>query len=106
MLSDDLSGGLKAISGDKLKEWPGRSTRNVSLGILTGVVITMLLDSSSAVIIMTVALVNTQALTFRQASGIVLGAKIDTTFPVSSSPLAVGRLTRGRWLWSDNNRPP
>ena len=75
-----LSDSLKAISGDKLKEWPGRSTRNVALGILTGAVITTLPDSSSAAIVMTIALVNTQALTFRQALGVVLGANIGTTF--------------------------
>lgn len=75
-----LSEGLKAISGDRLKEWLGRFTRNVVTGILTGVAITTLLDSSSAVIIMTIALVNTRALSFRQALGVVLGANIGTTF--------------------------
>lgn len=75
-----LSDGLKAISGDKLKDWLSRFTRNVVTGILTGVAVTTVLDSSSAVIIMTIALVNAQALTFRQALGIVLGANIGTTF--------------------------
>ncbi|RYF68787.1 MAG: Na/Pi cotransporter family protein [Cytophagaceae bacterium] len=75
-----LSDSLKAISGDKLKEWLSRFTRNVVTGILTGVAITTLLDSSSLVIIMTIALVNAQALTFRQALGVVLGANIGTTF--------------------------
>lgn len=75
-----LSAGLKAISGEKLNDWLSRFTRNVVTGILTGVVVTTLLDSSSAVIIMTIALVNTQALSFRQALGVVLGANIGTTF--------------------------
>lgn len=75
-----LSDGLNAISGDRLKVWLSRFTRNVVSGILTGVAVTTLLDSSSAVIIMTIALVNAQALTFRQALGIVLGANIGTTF--------------------------
>lgn len=75
-----LSDGLKAISGEKLQSWLSRFTRNVATGILTGVAITTLLDSSSAVIIMTIALVNARALTFRQALGVVLGANIGTTF--------------------------
>ncbi|WP_097131596.1 Na/Pi cotransporter family protein [Spirosoma fluviale] len=75
-----LSDGLKAISGDKLNDWLSRFTRNVVTGILTGIAITTLLDSSSVVIIMTIALVNARSLTFRQALGVVLGANIGTTF--------------------------
>jgi phosphate:Na+ symporter len=68
-----LADGLKAISGERLQGWLKKFTQNVFTGILTGLVVTTLLDSSSAVIIMTIALVNTQALTFRQAMGVVLG---------------------------------
>lgn len=107
-----LSDGLKAISGDKLKDWLSRFTRNVVTGILTGVAVTTLLDSSSAVIIMTIALVNAQALTFRQALGVVLGANIGTTFSSqliafdigqwAGLPMAVGFglmiLSRRDWL--------
>lgn len=75
-----LSDGLKALSGERLQAYLGRFTRNVLTGILAGVVVTTLLDSSSAVIIMTIALVNAQALTFRQAMGVVLGANVGTTF--------------------------
>lgn len=75
-----LSDGLKALSGDRLQPALKRFTRNVMTALLTGVVVTTLLDSSSAVIIMTIALVNAQALTFRQATGLVLGANIGTTF--------------------------
>ena len=75
-----LSDGLKALSGENLQKALNRFTSNVATGILTGVVITTLLDSSSAVIIMTIALVNAQTLTFRQALGVVLGANVGTTF--------------------------
>lgn len=75
-----LSDGLRAVSGERLQTWLSRFTRNVATGILTGVVITTLLDSSSAVIIMTIALVNAKGLTSRQALGVVLGANIGTTF--------------------------
>ena len=75
-----LADALKALSGDKLNAWLDRFTRNVFTGILAGIAITTLLDSSSAVIIMTIALVNANAMTFRQAMGVVLGANIGTTF--------------------------
>jgi phosphate:Na+ symporter len=86
-----LSDGLKAISGDKLQGWLKKFTRTVFTSILTGVVVTTLLDSSSAVIIMTIALVNSGALTFRQAIGIVLGANIGTTFSSELIAFDIGK---------------
>ncbi|MGF7217221.1 phosphate:Na+ symporter [Spirosoma lacussanchae] len=86
-----LSDGLKAISGEQLNQWLSRFTSNVATGILTGVVITILLDSSSAVIIMAIALVNTRALSFRQALGVVLGANIGTTFSSQLIAFDVGQ---------------
>jgi phosphate:Na+ symporter len=97
-----LSEGLKEISGDKMKRVLDRFTKNLFTGILTGMVVTMLLDSSSAVIIMTIAIVNAGVLRFRQAMGIVMGANIGTTlssqiFALNISeycavPLAIGFL--------------
>ena len=74
-----LSDALKELTGDKMKRILDRFTSNVFTGILTGMIVTILLDSSSAVIIMTIALVNARAMTFRQAMGIVMGANIGTT---------------------------
>jgi phosphate:Na+ symporter len=75
-----LSQGLKELSGDRLKHFLDRFTSNVARGLLSGILVTVLLDSSSVVIIMTIALVNARALTFRQAMGVVMGANIGTTF--------------------------
>jgi phosphate:Na+ symporter len=75
-----LSQGLKELSGDKLKTFLDRFTNNVFKGLLSGVIVTILLDSSSVVIIMAIALVNAKALTFRQAMSVVMGANIGTTF--------------------------
>jgi phosphate:Na+ symporter len=77
---NNLSQGLKDISGDKLKLFLDKFTNNVVKGIISGILVTILLDSSSVVIIMTIALVNSKALTFRQAMGVVMGANIGTTF--------------------------
>jgi len=75
-----LSQGLKELSGDKLKYFLDKFTNNVLKGIISGIMVTVLLDSSSVVIIMTIALVNSKAMTFRQAMGVVMGANIGTTF--------------------------
>jgi phosphate:Na+ symporter len=85
-----LSQSLKDIAGDKLKLFLDRFTNNVFKGIISGIIVTMLLDSSSVVIIMTIALVNARAMTFRQAMGVVMGANIGTTFSSQVFALNVG----------------
>lgn len=85
-----LSLGLKELSGDKLKYFLDKFTSNVFKGILSGVVVTVLLDSSSVVIIMTIALANARAMTFRQAMGVVMGANIGTTFSSQIFALQIG----------------
>jgi len=85
-----LSDHLKELSGDKMKKVLDKFTRNLFTGILTGLIVTILLDSSSAVIIMTIALVNAQAMTFRQAMGIVMGANIGTTMSSQIFALNIG----------------
>lgn len=85
-----LSQSLKDLAGEKLKIFLDRFTNNVFKGILSGLLVTILLDSSSIVIIMTIALVNSGALTFRQAMGVVLGANIGTTISSQIFALNIG----------------
>lgn len=85
-----LSDALKELTGDRMKKVLDRFTSNVFTGILTGLVVTILLDSSSAVIIMTIALVNAKAMTFRQAIGVVMGANIGTTISSQIFALDIG----------------
>ena len=82
-LSETLEGAL----GKKAQSWIQKYTSNSFYGILVGTISTTLLDSSSAVIIITIVLVNSKILTFRKAMGIVLGANIGTT--VSSQIIAM-----------------
>ena len=88
-----LSDALKDLLGDKAKKLLAKFTRNVFTAILTGIVITLILDSSSAVIIMAIVLVNAKALTFRQAISIVLGANIGTTFSSQIIALDIGKFS-------------
>ena len=85
-----LSDHLKEVSGDKMKKVLDRFTSNLFTGILTGLIVTILLDSSSAVIIMAIALVNVHAMTFRQAMGVVMGANIGTTMSSQIFALNIG----------------
>lgn len=88
---NNLSALLKELLGDKTKKWLGYCTKNLFAAIITGTIITILLDSSSAVIIMTIVLVNAGALSFRQSLGIVMGANIGTTFSSQLIALDIGQ---------------
>ncbi len=88
---NNLSDLLKDLLGDKAKRWLGYCTKNLITAIITGIFITVLLDSSSAVIIMTIVLVNAKALTFKQSLGIVMGANIGTTFSSQLIALDIGQ---------------
>lgn len=87
----NLSDTLKDVLGEKAKKWIGKVTTNLISAIITGTIITVILDSSSAVIIMTIILVKTGVLTFRQSLGIVMGANIGTTFSSQIIALNIGQ---------------
>ena len=89
----NLADTLRGILGDKAKKWISKLTTNVLTAIITGTVVTVILDSSSAVIIMTIVLVKTKALTFRQSLGVVMGANIGTTFSSQLIALDIGQFS-------------
>ena len=74
-----LSLALRQVAGDRMKGILDRFTKTIPMAILTGTVVTTLLDSSSVVIILAIALVSAGALPFRNSLGVVLGANIGTT---------------------------
>ncbi len=88
-----ISSTIQEVMGEKAKGWVSRFTSNIFTGILTGTIITILLDSSSAVIIITIVLVNAKMLTFRQAMGIVMGANIGTTVSSQIIAMDIGRFS-------------
>ncbi len=88
---NNLSDVLNALLGTKAKDILEKFTKNLFTAIVTGTVITIILDSSSAVIIMTIVLVNARALTFKNAMGVVMGANIGTTFSSQLIALDVGK---------------
>ena len=71
--------GLKLCSGSALKNFLGKLTQNTITGLLTGTIVTAIIQSSTATIVLTVGLVGAGILNLRQAASIVMGANIGTT---------------------------
>src|SRR5574344_1878016 len=74
-----MSDGLKESAGEKLKAVLGYMTRNRVFAILAGMLVTGLIQSSSATSVMTVGFVNAGLLSLQQAIGVIFGANIGTT---------------------------
>lgn len=74
-----MSSSMQAITGDRLSKLLGLLTVNSVAGIFTGAITTMIIQSSSAVTVMMIALVNARVINLKQAFGIILGANIGTT---------------------------
>jgi len=74
-----ITDGLKAASGDALRELLGTWTRTPLRGIGAGALITGVVQSSSAVTVATIGFVNASLLSMQQALGVVYGANIGTT---------------------------
>ena len=74
-----MGDGLKQGSGTALKNVLGKLTQNVFLGLLTGTLVTAIIQSSTATIVLTVGLIGAGVLNLKQAVSIVLGANIGTT---------------------------
>ena len=74
-----MGDGLKNSSGAALKRVLEKVTGNVFLGVLTGALVTAVIQSSTATIVLTVALIGAGVLNLKQAVSIVMGANIGTT---------------------------
>lgn len=74
-----LGDGLQKIAGDRLRDLLDKYTSNPVMGVLTGLVVTGLIQSSTGTTVLTVGLVNAGFMTLKQAIGVVMGANIGTT---------------------------
>lgn len=74
-----MSDGLQSTAGDRMRTILEKGTKTPVRGVLTGALVTALIQSSSATTVLTVGLVNAQLLTLRQAIGVIMGANIGTT---------------------------
>ena len=74
-----MSSGLQKVAGDRLRGFLSAMTSNPFKGVLTGLGITTIIQSSSATTVMVVSFVNAGLLTLAQAIGVIMGANIGTT---------------------------
>ena len=74
-----MSDGLQKTAGDRMRSLLAKYTTNPILGVLVGIVVTGLIQSSSGTTVLTIGLINAGLLTLRQAIGIIFGANIGTT---------------------------
>ena len=74
-----MSEGLQKFAGDRLRSILTAMTTNRVTGVLTGVLITALIQSSSATTVMVVSFVNAGLLSLSQSIGVIMGANIGTT---------------------------
>ncbi|WP_376697751.1 Na/Pi cotransporter family protein [Salirhabdus euzebyi] len=74
-----MGDGLQKSAGDRLRDILDKFTTNPFMGVLAGIVVTILIQSSSGTTVLTVGLVNAGFMTLRQAIGVVMGANIGTT---------------------------
>ncbi|MBO5796273.1 MAG: Na/Pi cotransporter family protein [Bacteroides sp.] len=74
-----MSSGLQKAAGERLRSFLSAMTSNPFKGVMTGLGITSIIQSSSATTVMVVSFVNAGLLTLAQAIGVIMGANIGTT---------------------------
>lgn len=74
-----MSEGLEKFAGDRLRNILAAMTKNRVMGLLTGISVTALIQSSSATTVMVISFVNAGLMTLTQAIGVIMGANVGTT---------------------------
>ncbi len=74
-----MSEGLEKFAGDRLRNILAAMTKNRVMGVITGLSVTALIQSSSATTVMVISFVNAGLMTLTQAIGVIMGANIGTT---------------------------
>ena len=82
--------GLERAAGSKLEKTLEKMTGNVVTALLMGMVVTMVIQSSSATTVMVVGFVNAGIMTLKQSVGVILGANIGTTITAQILRLSGG----------------
>ncbi|KKK33463.1 Na/Pi cotransporter [Salinicoccus sediminis] len=85
-----MGDGLQAAAGDRLREILNRMTSNPLLGVLAGIIVTILIQSSSGTTAITIGLVSAGFMTLRQSIGVIMGANIGTTVTAFIIGLDIG----------------
>jgi len=76
---DQLTDGLKMAAGDALKNVLQKLTKNRIMGVITGTVVTGLLNSSSVTTVLVIGFVTVEIMTLQQSVAVIMGANIGST---------------------------
>lgn len=74
-----MDNGIQALSVNKMRQWLAKMAGTPAKGVVAGTIITGIIQSSTAMTVMTVGLVNAGVLSLRSAIGVIMGANIGTT---------------------------
>ncbi len=85
-----MSGGLQKMAGDRMRHFMAKMTSNTFKGILTGIGVTALVQSSTATTLMLVSFVNAGLLSLATAISVIMGANIGTTITAWIFALSFG----------------
>ncbi|MDZ7699975.1 MAG: Na/Pi symporter [Deltaproteobacteria bacterium] len=111
-----MTDGLKTAAGDALRNILEKGTQTPMRGILSGALITAIVQSSSAVTVAIIGFVNAGLMTLRQAIGVIYGSNVGTTmtgwlvalvgfkFDIKAIALPVIGMGMGMWLLFGNRR--
>jgi phosphate:Na+ symporter len=106
-----MSEGLQKVAGSRMRKILGALTNNRVVGVLVGIAVTAIIQSSSATTVMVVGFVNAGLMSLMQSIGIVLGANIGTTvtaqliaFKITKYALPAIGLGAGLKLFSRNKK--
>lgn len=85
-----MSTGLKNAAGDKMRVILEKATANRFIGVIVGVFVTLLIQSSSATDMMVISFVNSGLMNLSQAIGVIMGANIGTTITAQITAFNLG----------------
>ncbi|WP_018923756.1 Na/Pi cotransporter family protein [Salsuginibacillus kocurii] len=74
-----MGDGLQKVAGDRLREILDKFTSNPVMGVLAGIFVTVLLQTSTGTTVLTIGLVNAGFMSLAQAIGVIMGANVGTT---------------------------
>lgn len=85
-----MSSGLKNAAGDKMRVILEKATANRFISVIVGIIVTLLIQSSSATDMMVISFVNSGLMTLAQAIGVIMGANIGTTITAQITAFNLG----------------
>ena len=89
---EKMADALKAVAGDRMKQILGKLTTNRFMGVVTGAVVTAVIQSSSVTTVLVVGFISAGLMSMMQSVGVIMGANIGTTITAQIIAFKVTKL--------------